>query len=210
MPIEYLINAFVTLFVTIDPIGLAPIFVAVTAGLSAKEKRNTAVRAVIIAIVILWLSAFFGEILLDALGISLPAFRIAGGLMLFWIGFEMVFERRTQRKSKGADQAKEEKEEQDLAAFPLAIPMMAGPGSITAVILLAGEIEDGNWETKAVLAGIISGILVLCLVIFLAAGVIERLMGVTGRIILSRLLGVILAALAVQFLVDGVRELLLA
>jgi len=210
MPYDYLLNTFVTLFVTIDPVGLAPIFMAVTAGMTPAKRRMTALRAVIIAAVILWLFSYFGEGLLASLGITLGAFRIAGGLLLFWIGFEMVFEQRSARKSETADKTASDPVDHDLAAFPLAVPLMAGPGSITAVILLSGEVPTGNWILQLVLVGIIGAILILCLLIFLMAGVIEKILGTTGRIIMSRLLGVLLAALAVQFVVDGVRELLAA
>lgn len=208
MPIDYLLNVFVTLFVTIDPLGLAPIFVAVTTGMTPSKRRMTALRSVLIAAVILWLFSYFGDNLLATLGISLGAFRIAGGLLLFWIGFEMVFEQRSARKSETADQTIADPVDHDLAAFPLAVPLMAGPGSITAVILLSGDIQTGDWMLQLMLAGIVTAILVICLLIFLMAGIIEKILGTTGRIILSRLLGVMLAALAVQFVVDGVRELM--
>lgn len=208
MPTDYLLNAFVTLFVTIDPLGLAPIFVAITAGMAPARRRLTALRSVIIAMVILWLFAYFGESLLSTLGITLGAFRIAGGLLLFWIGFEMVFEQRNTRKSETADKTIADPVDHDLAAFPLAVPLMAGPGSITAVILLSGEVPAGDWKLQLMLVGIVATILTICLLIFLMAGLIEKLLGTTGRVILSRLLGVLLAALAVQFVVDGVRELL--
>ncbi|MBL4756125.1 MAG: MarC family protein [Rhizobiales bacterium] len=210
MPIDYLLNAFATLFVTIDPLGLAPIFAAVTVGLTPSARRRTAIRSVIIAALVLLAFAFFGEGLLGTLGITLGAFRIAGGLMLLWIGFEMVFEKRTVRKQQTADNAAADPVDHDLAAFPLAVPLMAGPGSITAVILLAGEARNGEWWLQAMLAGTVMTILLICLFIFLLAGMIEKVLGTTGRIIMSRLLGVLLAALAVQFIVDGVRELLVA
>ncbi len=210
MPFDYLLNAFFTLFVTIDPLGLAPIFVALTAGMTPSKRRMTAVRSVFIAAVILWLFSYFGENLLAALGITLGAFRIAGGLLLFWIGFEMVFEQRSARKSEAGGKIAADPVDHDLAAFPLAVPLMAGPGSITAVILLSGEVPVGDWVLQVMLAGIVAAILTICLLIFLMAGLIEKILGATGRIILSRLLGVLLAALAVQFVVDGVRELLTA
>jgi len=210
MSYDYFLNAFVTLFVTIDPLGLAPIFVVVTTGMTPSKRRSTALRSVLIAALVLWLFSAFGEGLLSTLGITLGAFRIAGGLLLFWIGFEMVFELRSTRKSAAADKSISDPIDHDPAAFPLAVPLMAGPGSITAVILLSGEIPSGNWTQQIWLMGIVASILTICLSIFLLAGLIEKILGTTGRIILSRLLGVLLTALAVQFVVDGVQELLAA
>ena len=204
MPAEFLLSAFTTLFVTVDPIGLAPIFVAVTAGMTTAQRRRTAVRAVIIAALILVLFAIAGERLLALLGISIHAFRIAGGLMLLWIGFEMVFERRSARKSASADEAVSDEHVHNIAAFPLAVPLMAGPGPITAVILLGGRSNElgHSWMLPA-LIGIRLAILVLCILEFLLANAIDRVLGTSVRTVLSRLLGVLLAALAVQFVIDG-------
>jgi len=205
MPIDFLISAFTTLFVTVDPIGLAPIFVAVTAGMTASQRRRTAARAVVISAVILGVFALAGERLLGLLGISIHAFRIAGGLMLLWIGFEMVFEKRAARKSASADEAVSDEHVHNVAAFPLAVPLMAGPGTITAVILLAGRSSEyGNPWVLAALMGVILVILFMCILVFLLADGIDRVLGISGRTVLSRLLGVLLAALAVQFVIDGI------
>ncbi len=206
MPIDFLLSAVTTLFVTVDPIGLAPIFVTVTAGMTTPQRRRTALRAVIISAVILAVFAFFGERFLDTLGISIPAFRIAGGLMLLWIGFEMVFEKRTIRKSQSASKAVSDEQVHNVSAFPLAVPLLAGPGTITAVILLSGRAsESGDPIVLAALMGLIAAILALCFLIFLLADILNRFIGASIQSILTRLLGVMLAALAVQFLIDGVR-----
>jgi multiple antibiotic resistance protein len=208
VPLEYLVAALVTLLVVVDPVGLAPTFLAITDGMSAAERRRVAVRACLIAAAILMGAALAGDWLLRTLSISLPAFRIAGGLLLFSIASEMVFGVRIARATREAEEAAEERV-RNVAAFPLAIPLMAGPGAITATVLLAGR-TDGNMLRLAALIGIIATVMVACLLVFLAASRIERLLGVTGNTVLSRLLGVLLAAMAVQFVVDGVRTLLAA
>lgn len=202
MQIEWLINAFTTLFVIIDPIGLAPIFLALTGGMSNAERRAVAWRATLAAAGILIVFALAGGPFLAALGISLPAFRIAGGLLLFWTAFEMIFEKRVQRKKSTAKRTVSKSDIQNLAVFPLAIPLLAGPGAISATVLLAAGQND--WPGVAAIVGLIVLILTIAYVIFLAATPIDRALGEMGRALLSRLLGVILAALAVQFVADGV------
>ena len=206
---DYFWSAFVTILVTLDPAGLAPIFLSVTRGMTAAQRRGVAVRASLIALGILTFFGFGGEALLRLLGVSLPAFRIAGGLLLFTIAFEMVFERRNERKQHTADVAITEDHIRNVAAFPLAIPLMAGPGAITAVILLAGR-ADGNYGVLAILLTLIALGVASCFVVFLAADRVSNWLGVTGNIVLSRLLGVILAGLAVQFIINGVEALLRA
>ena len=203
MPVEFLISALVTLLVVVDPLGLVPAFLAVTDGLSAAARRRIALRACLIAGAILIGSALVGDWLLRQLGITLPAFRIAGGLLLFAVAFEMVLGLRVQHAAKDAEQAVEE-HSHDIAAFPLAIPLMAGPGAITATILLAGQAAYRPVQL-AVLLAVVVVVMAACLTTFLAAGRIGKLLGVTGSVVLSRLLGVLLAALAVQYVVDGVR-----
>jgi multiple antibiotic resistance protein len=206
MPLDYLISAMVTLFVVVDPIGLVPTFLGVTEGLSAAHRRSVAVRATLIAGAVLIGVAIVGDWLLIKLGITLPAFRIAGGLLLFFIAAEMVFGVRIERQTKAAEQALEE-HMRNIAAFPLALPLMAGPGAITATVLLAGQ-ANGRPLLLAGLIGIIVVVACACLGVFLLAGRIGRLIGITGNVVLSRLLGVILAALAVQYVIDGVRAVL--
>ena len=205
---EFVVSALVTLLVVVDPVGLVPTFIGITHGLPAQARRNVALRASLIAAAVLIGAAFIGEWLLRTLAISLPAFRIAGGLLLFSIASEMVFGLRTQRQSQTAEQAVEERV-RNIAAFPLAIPLMAGPGAITATVLLAGR-SGGDLTRLSLLIGVIVAVLLVCLIAFALADRISRVFGTTGNIVLSRLLGVLLAALAVQFVVDGVRALLAA
>ena len=203
MPVEFLISALVTLLIVVDPIGLVPAFIAVTDGRTDAFRRQVALRAGLIAGAILIGSALAGDWLLRQLSITLPAFRVAGGLLLFAVAFEMVFGLRVRHAAKDAEQAVEE-HFNDIAAFPLAIPMMAGPGAITATILLAGQAAyRPAW--LAVLLAVVVVVMAACLAAFLAAGRIGKLLGVTGSVVMSRLLGVLLAALAVQYVVDGIR-----
>jgi len=206
MPLDFAITALVTLFVVVDPIGLAPTFLAVTEGLPRRARRDVAVRASLIAGAILIGTALIGDLLLRALGISLPAFRIAGGLLLFAIAFEMVLGARIRREGQEAEEAVEERV-RNIAAFPLAIPLLAGPGAITATVLLSGS-ADGNILLVGLLLAVVVLVALACLAAFLLAGRLGRLLGLTGNIVLSRLLGVLLAALAVQYVVDGIRALL--
>jgi len=197
-----LIPAFVTLFVVIDPIGLGPMFLGLTAGLPEMAKRRIGLEASVIAFCVLAGSALFADWLLNALGISLAAFRIAGGLLLFVIAFEMVFERRQARKAEDASPEGLSR----IAAFPLAVPLMAGPGAITACVLLAGKVA-GNWAGLAELIGIIALMLAISYAIFATSGALEKLIGPRGLSVFGRLLGVLLAALAVQYVADGILAL---
>lgn len=203
MEFEFIKTAFLTLFVAIDPPGLAAIFVALTAHMTQEERKGTAFRSVIIAFCILLAAALGGRGLLSALGIGIPAFRIAGGLLLFWIAAEMIFERRQPRKSHAAEETVSHDHYTSIAAFPLAIPLMAGPGAITATILQASILGE-TWLGMGILIAVLIVILLSCLLVFLMANPIDRLMGTTGRIVLSRLLGVLLAAMAVQIIGDGI------
>ena len=206
MPLDFAISALLTLFVVVDPVGLTPTFLAITHGLPRAARRSVALRASLIAGAILIGTALIGDWLFRTLGISLAAFRIAGGLLLFTIAFEMLFGVRMRREGEAAEQALEE-HVRNVAAFPLAIPLLAGPGAITATVLLAGR-ADGNLILVGVLLAVVVLVAVACFVAFIFAGQIGRLLGMTGNIVLSRLLGVLLAALAVQFVVDGIRALL--
>ncbi|MEP7032180.1 MAG: MarC family protein, partial [Pseudolabrys sp.] len=188
------------------PLGLVPSFLAVTSGLRPKARKSVALRACLIAAAILAGSALIGDWLLRTLSITLPAFRIAGGLLLFSIASEMVFGLRIARQSKAAEQVIED-HVRNIAAFPLAIPLMAGPGAITATVLLAGR-SGGDPIRLAILLGVIAAVLALCLVVFLLAVKVGKIIGTTGNVVASRLLGVLLAALAVQFVIDGVRAAL--
>jgi multiple antibiotic resistance protein len=200
--IELFVSAFVTFFVVIDPPGCAPIFAGLTSGASAVHRRAMAVRAVLVASAILFGFALFGEALLRALGISLNAFRIAGGIMLFLIALEMVFEKRTERREDRAEKIKAD-EAADISIFPMAMPMIAGPGSIASVMLLVSQ-SSGIASSAVVLAAMAS-VLALTLVALLIAGPIMRVVGARIEAVVSRLLGVLLAALAAQFVIDGLR-----
>jgi multiple antibiotic resistance protein len=203
MPLDFAISALLTLLVVVDPVGLVPTFLAVTEDLPRPSRRSVAVRSSIIAGAILIGTALIGDWLLHTLSISLPAFRIAGGLLLFSIASQMVFGVRLRRESEEAEEAVEE-HVRNIAAFPLAIPLLAGPGAITATVLLAGR-AGGNPMLIAVLIGVVVLVAASCFLAFLFAERIGRFLGLTGNIVLSRLLGVLLAALAVQYVVDGVR-----
>ena len=206
--IELFVSAFVTFFVVIDPPGCAPIFAGLTSGASAVHRRAMAVRAVFVASLILLGFALFGEALLRALGISLNAFRIAGGIMLFLIALEMVFEKRTERREDRAEKIKADEDVTDISIFPMAMPMIAGPGSIASVMLLMSQ-NDGPERSLVVLAAMLA-ILLLTLAALLAAGPLMRLVGARIEAVVSRLLGVLRGALAVQFVIDGIRASLVA
>lgn len=205
---DSIFSAFLTILVTIDPPGLAPLFLALTRGMTREQRTQVSVRATTIASAIMILFAIVGAVVLSGLGITLPAFRVAGGLLLFYIAFEMVFERRQDRKEKSADMAITRDQIQDIAAFPLAIPLIAGPGALSATVLLSGSFQ--GIAAKSALVGIILVCLGLTYLVFVLAERIDRFLGQTGRTILTRLLGVILAALAVQFVADGIKALMAA
>ena len=205
--IELYVSSLITFFVVIDPPGCAPIYAGLSKGASPAHRRAMAIRAVLVASAILFVFALFGEDLLRALGISLASFRIAGGIMLFLIALEMVFEKRTQRREDRAAKVAETPEVEDVSIFPMAMPMIAGPGSIASVMLLMSR-NDGL-EASIVILGALATILVLTLLALLAAGPIMRVLGVKIEAVITRLLGVLLAALAVQFVIDGVKISLL-
>jgi len=198
---ELFISAFVTFLVVIDPPGCAPIFASVTKGADARHRRVMAFRSVAIATGILLFFALLGEDLLRHLGISLSAFRIAGGILLFLIAIDMVFEKRTERRENRAEEVSA-REPEDISVFPMAIPMIAGPGSIASIMLLMAR-SDGLDESLIVL-GALGATLILTLICLLLAGPLMRLLGHKMEAMITRLLGVILAALAVQFVIDGI------
>lgn len=199
--IELYLSAFLTLFVVIDPPGCAPIYAGLTKGASATHRRAMAIRAVLVATAILIVFALFGQQLLRALGISLDSFRIAGGIMLFLIALEMVFEKRTQRREERAQKVIDDDEIEDVSIFPMAMPMIAGPGSIAAIMLLWSQ--NPTTEERLVIGGAALTVLVLTLIALIAAGPMMRLLGAKIEAVITRLLGVLLAALSVQFVVDG-------
>jgi multiple antibiotic resistance protein len=200
--IELFLSSFITLFVVIDPPGCAPIYASLTSGASGEQRRTMAVRAVIIAAAILLVFALVGRPLLHLLGIGLDAFRIAGGIMLFFIAMEMVFERRTQRREERAKEIAETPEIEDVSVFPLAMPMIAGPGSIATIMLLMTGVTD---VARLVVLSALFCNLLLMLGSLLLAGPLMRMVGDKVEAVVTRVMGVLLAALAVQFVIDGVK-----
>ena len=200
--IDLFISAFVTLFVVIDPPGCAPIYASLTTGASAQQRRSMAIRATVIAGLILVFFAMFGEALLSFLHIDLDSFRIAGGIMLFMIAIDMVFEKRTERREQRAEKVAASHVE-DVSVFPMAMPMLAGPGSIASVMLLVAQ--NNGLDRAFVIFGALLLVLLLTLGALLAAGPLMRFIGNKGEAVITRLLGVLLAALAAQFVIDGLK-----
>lgn len=201
---ELFLSAFVTFFVVIDPPGCAPIYAGLTKGASAAQARSMALRATFIASIILLIFALFGKQLLAALHIELNSFRIAGGLMLFFIAFDMVFEKRTQRREERAEKIAATPEIEDVSVFPMAMPMLAGPGAIAAVMLLMNEAGGEPFKMAQVLAAL-GAVLVITAAALVAAGPLIRLLGDKVEAVITRLLGVLLAALAAQYVIDGLK-----
>lgn len=204
MDATFLLSVFTTLMVVIDPIGLAPLFIPLTQGMSNARRRQIAIRACLTAAGILTVFGLWGEQLLSTIGISMAAFRIAGGVLLFLTALDMLFERRTQRRENKAHQADVHNDEDDPSIFPLAIPLLAGPGAIASMILLIGQ-AGGDWKAFFVVELIMLAVMGAAFLALLAAGGVEKLLGRIGSLVVTRLLGMLLAALAVQFIVDGIR-----
>jgi multiple antibiotic resistance protein len=198
MDTAFLITTFVTMFIVIDPIALAPLFVAMTHGMDKAARRRIAIRACIIGALILLAFAFFGESLMGFVGISMPAFRVAGGILLFLTALDMLFERRTKRREGSSEP---EADHRDPSVFPLAIPLIAGPGAITTIILLMGE--RPGLEGGFMVLGATAIVMLILYFAFEASGLIERALGKTGITVVTRLFGMLLAALAAQFVLDG-------
>ena len=197
-------TAFITLLLIIDPPGCAPIFASLTAGTDLRHRRAMAVRSVVVAWCILMFFALLGEPLLRTMGISLSAFRLAGGIMLFMIALDMVFERRTERREERAEGLKGTPEAEDISVFPMAIPMIAGPGSIATIMLMSARAQ-GTVEGLIVFAAM-TAVLALTLLALLAAGPMMKFIGAKLEAMITRILGVILAALAAQFVLDGLER----
>ena len=193
-----IIAAWVTLFVVIDPPGLAPLFIALTQGMTDERRRRIGWRATIIAAILLTLFGLIGENILSAIGISLSAFRIAGGILLFLTALDMLFERRTERR-----EGQHPDDEHDPSVFPLATPLLAGPGALTTMILLVGS--DPTALHTLMIHLVMLSVLALNMVLFMLAGPLSRALGRTGTMVVTRLLGMLLAALSVQFIIDGLR-----
>ena len=201
--IELFVSSLITFFVVIDPPGCAPIYAGLTAGVPTEHSRAMAIRAMLIAGAILVIFALFGQDILRALGISLDSFRIAGGIMLFLIALEMVFEKRTQRREDRAQKMIEAHEVEDVSVFPMAMPMIAGPGSIASIMLLMSK--GHGIERTLVILGALATILMLTLLALLLAAPLMRILGAKIEAVVTRLLGVLLAALAAQFVIDGLK-----
>ncbi len=198
--LAFFITAFTTMFVVIDPFGTTPIFVALTQDMETAARRKTAIRSCLTAVCILIAFAAFGEAVLGFVGISMAAFRVAGGALLFLTALDMLFERRTKRREDRA----EEEEHPDPSVFPLAIPLIAGPGSIATIILLAGQ--NPGIQGIAAACAVMLAVMAVVFMFFLSGGMIARLLGKTGLNVLTRLLGMLLAALSVQFILDGLKD----
>jgi len=205
--LDLVINAFITLFVTIDPLGNMPLFLGLTAGMGAVVRRNIAIRGSGIALGILMLFALTGTAVLDAIGITIDAFRIAGGLLLFVTAFEMIYGLRQERREEASNTAAAD-HIASLAVFPLAIPLLAGPGTISATILLSSELSSAPsvsiWAGRLTLIAILITMMALTAGVLTAAHWLDKYIGATGKLVVTRLLGVLLAALSVQYIADGI------
>ncbi|MGB5869342.1 MAG: MarC family protein [Albidovulum sp.] len=200
MELQFYLTAFVTLFVIVDPIALAPLFVALTRGMDEAHRRTVALRACLIAVVLLTLFGLLGDKILAVIGISMPAFKISGGILLFITALDMLFERRTQRR-----EGQQTDPNHDPSVFPLATPLIAGPGAFTTMILLVNNAPTSGIPHTLAIHGVMVLVVISAYLFFLAAGLIERALGRTGIIVITRLLGMLLAALSVQFVLDGIR-----
>lgn len=198
---NFALTAFFTLFVVIDPIGLAPMFVAITSGMDAKRRLRIAATSCLVAVLILTVFGLAGQQILDSLGISLPAFRISGGLLLFLTALDMLFERRSARREEKADATSLA---DDPSVFPLAMPLIAGPGAMASMILLA---TGPDWNVTLTTLGVMAAVVLLVFLLFMLASPIERVLGATGVVVTTRLMGMLLAALSVQFVLDGLSDL---
>ncbi len=204
MDVELFISAFAILFVIIDPPGCAPIFATLTQGTSRKHQNTMAFKSVLVGAIILFGFAYAGEFIFAKLGISLDALRIAGGIMLFIIGLNMVFEKRTEKRENRAEEALEEAEDpEDISVFPMGIPMIAGPGTMASLLLLKSKTENTAQELSILLA--LGAVLAVTLLSFLIAGPLLKLLGKSFTEVLTRVLGVLLATLAAQFILDGIQ-----
>lgn len=199
---ELLVNAFITLFVVVDPVGLVAIFGALTLGTDAAFKRKMAIRGTVIATAILIVFVIGGDVVLRRLGVSLAAFRIAGGALLFLLAIDMVFARQSGLRSTTEREQAEAEHRTDISVFPLAIPLIAGPGALTTVLLMIGD-HRGHQVMMLGLLGVLVLVLLITCVMLLLTPYFMRLLGETGANVISRVLGVVLAALAVQFILDG-------
>ena len=198
-----LLHMFIALFVVLDPIGLAPMFTALTRGVAADAQRRMAIKGTVLAAVILLVFFFSGDLLLHSLGVSLAAFRVAGGVLLFLLAIDMVFARQSGLRSTTEREQQEAEHRQDVSVFPLAFPLIAGPGALTTVILMAAPAHPPVFVIWMLV--ILLAVLTLTLISLLTAARLMRFLGETGTNVISRVLGMVLAALAVQFIMDGLK-----
>lgn len=202
--LELFLSAFAVLFVIIDPPGCAPIFATLTHGTTRKHQREMATKSVFVAAIILFGFAYAGEFIFGKLGISLDALRIAGGVMLFIIGLNMVFEKRTETREDRAEEALETAENpEDISVFPMGIPMIAGPGTMASLLILMSEVD--GWQAEMTINAALAAVLLVTFLSFLVAGPLMKLMGKSFTNVLTRVLGVLLATLASQFILDGIK-----
>ena len=204
-----LLASFVTFFVAIDPVAMAPMFTTMTGSMTPEWRRTMAFKSIAIASGILLAFAFGGAWLLDQLHVSIDAFRIAGGVLLFLIAVDMLFEKRAERRDEraekvAAEQAKHPGHQDDISVFPLAIPLISGPGAIASIMLYFSQHEDLPSRAMILLGA--GANLLLCLIAFLLAGPLSKVMGPTVAAMITRIFGILLAALAAQFVVDGIRN----
>ncbi len=207
MSIAQWINTLIVMFVVIDPPGVTAMFAALTRGGDKSYQRRMAIKATLLSAGILFVFTFIGSRLLHALGVSLPAFKIAGGILLFLVAIDMIFARQSGLRSATVREQEEARFKEDISVFPLAFPLIAGPGALTTVILLAGNAQGSILAFVSVLV-VLAVVLLITLTALLSSGLLMRVLGVTGSNVLGRLLGVVLAAMAVQFVIDGVRAVL--
>lgn len=200
---DFILHAFVLMLVVVEPFALTPLFSALTAMETPEHRRRTAIKGVLIAAGVLALFTFVGTSVLGFLGIGMPAFRIAGGVLLFLIAVDMLFVRNSGLRTTTVTEQREAAQRADISVFPLAIPLIAGPGALATVMLLVNE---GGRHSVWIVFGVTLVVLAITLVMFLSAGRIQRVLGETGTNVITRLMGILLAALAMQFVVDGIRE----
>ena len=203
--LDLLLQALTAFVVVIDPLGLVPVFIGLSSHLNQKQKRHAALKASIIAGGVLVCFFLWGSWFLGIMSISLPAFRIAGGVLLLLLAVDMLLARPSGLRNTTPQENQEAETREDISVFPLAIPLMAGPGAMTSVVLLATE-AGSSLQAQALVLAVLLGVLVLTLLLFIGAATVARVLGVTGTNVISRVLGIILAALACQFMIDGIRQ----
>lgn len=197
------VSALVVFFVVVDPIGLVPLFIGLTQGFDARRKRVIGLRGAVTGFAVILFFAYLGEVVLEALSITMPAFRVAGGALLFWIAFEMLFAKRAERKERAADEARTDDEAHDLAVFPLAVPLIAGPGAITSTLLLMDR-YGATLAGQGIVLGAAGVVIGGSALLFLVADSVRRMLGRTVIHTVSRVLGIVLAALAAQTMLSGI------